>query len=80
LNPANLVTDKATEFVQAMIGYIGALPEISNQVLEAFVDSVHFGFIAGGVVILMASVVGLLIKAKTTTQLAKEQAEKHEMQ
>ena len=80
MDPANLVTDKATEFVQAMIGYIGVLPEVSNQVLEAFVDSVHFGFIAGGVVILMASVVGLLIKAKTTTQLAKEQAEKLEMQ
>ncbi len=71
-DPAGLVTDKATEFVQAMIGYIAVLPDVSNQVLEAFVDSVHFGFIAGGCIILCASIVGLMIKAKTTTQLAQE--------
>jgi len=71
-DPAGLVTDKATEFVQAMIGYINVLPEVSNQVLDAFVDSVHFGFIAGGCVILAASVIGLFVRAKTTYQLARE--------
>ena len=71
-DPAGLVTDKATEFVQAMIGYINVLPEVSNQVLDAFVDSVHFGFIAGGCVILVASVIGLFVRAKTTYQLARE--------
>ncbi|MBQ7701844.1 MAG: DHA2 family efflux MFS transporter permease subunit [Candidatus Methanomethylophilaceae archaeon] len=75
MDPAGLITDKATEFVRAMIGYLTTLPNVSNEVLQAFVDSVHFGFIAGGCIILLASVIGLFIKAKTTTQLARERKE-----
>ncbi|MBE6527451.1 MAG: MFS transporter, partial [Thermoplasmata archaeon] len=72
-DPAGLITDKATEFIQPMIGYLTlGMPEISNQVLEAFIDSVDFGFIAGGLIIMCASIVGLFIKAKTMTQLARE--------
>ncbi|MBE6528027.1 MAG: MFS transporter [Thermoplasmata archaeon] len=68
-----MVTDKATEFIQPMIGYLSmGQGEIANQILTAFIDSVDFGFIAGGVIILCAAVVGLLVKAKTTLQLAKE--------
>ena len=72
-DPAGLITDKATEFIQAMIGYLAAgMPDISNQVLDAFIDSVDFGFIAGGVIILCASIAGFFIKAKTTMQLNRE--------
>ena len=68
------VTDKATEFVKPMIGYLGIDPAVSTKILEAFIESVDFGFLAGGAIILCASVVGLMIKAKTTLQLAKEKS------
>jgi len=75
-DPAGLITDKATEFVQPMIGYLVAgMPQISNQVLDAFIDSVDFGFIAGGAIILCAAIAGLFIKSKTTMQLAAERLE-----
>ncbi len=79
------VTEKATEFIQPMLAYLTpveyggiGMPEIANQILQAFVDSVDFGFIAGGAIILVAGVVGLFIKAKTTTQLAAERIMTHE--
>ena len=76
------VTEKATEFITPMLAYlVPATPEgpnplynpvISNGILDAFMKSIDFGFIAGGLIILCAGAVGLMIKAKTTTQLAKE--------
>ena len=77
-------TDKATEFIQPMLAYLlpvsplydptGTVP---NAVLDAFIKSVDFGFIAGGCIILCAAAIGLLIKAKTTTQLLAEAAAHH---
>ena len=72
------VTDKATEFIQPMLAYLmGGFPDVANQVLQAFIKSVDFGFIAGGCIILCAAAIGLLIKAKTTTQLLAEAAAHH---
>ena len=56
---------------------MGGFVEPANQVLQAFIKSVDFGFIAGGCIILCAAVIGLLIKAKTTTQLLAEAAAGH---
>ena len=72
------ITDKATEFVGSMMAYLAIDPSgiMANRILNAFVDSVHFGFIAGGIVILCAAAIALFIKAKTTTQLAKEAVER----
>ena len=67
------ISDKATEFIEPMIAYlVGGQPDIANGVLDAFIKSIDFGFIAGGVIILCAAVVGIMIKAKTTHQLAME--------
>ena len=87
---APAVTDKATEFIQPMLTYLtpvlgpgvpnplydptGTVP---NAILQAFIKSVDFGFIAGGCIILCAAAIGLLIKAKTTTQLLAEAAAGH---
>ncbi len=78
------VTDKATEFITPMLTYLVPFgpdgnpnpllnPEISQKILDAFIGSVDFGFIAGGLIIVIAAFVGLLIKAKTTLQIKKEQ-------
>ncbi len=67
-----LVTDKATEFITPMVAYLTTNPLVSNAILDAFIKSVDFGFLAGGAIILCGSVVGLLIKAKTTLQLSRE--------
>ena len=75
------VTDKATEFIQPMLIYLTSGTTegfiIANQVLDAFIKSIDFGFIAGGCIILCAAAFGLLIKAKTTTQLLAEAAVGH---
>jgi len=73
------VTDKATEFITPMLAYLvpvlpdGSLnplcnPEISQKILQAFIDSVDFGFIAGGLIILSASIVGLFMKASSANK------------
>ena len=73
------VTDKATEFITPMLAYLvpilpdGSLnplcnPEISQKILQAFIDSVDFGFIAGGLIILSASIVGLFMKASSANR------------
>ena len=67
------VTDKATEFISPVIGYLmQGMDDVSNAILQAFVNSVDFGFIAGGAIILIAGLVGLTIRAKTTIQLKQE--------
>ncbi|MCQ2079167.1 MAG: MFS transporter [archaeon] len=61
------LSDKATEFIEPMVSclFIPGIGEtLSNKVLDAFIASVDFGFIAGGLVILLASVVGFFIKTK----------------
>ena len=75
------VTEKATEFIQPMLAYLVPYiepgvpnplynPEISNKVLDAFIASIDFGFIAGGLIILCGSIIAIFIRAKTTHQLA----------
>ena len=71
------VTDKATEFITPMLTYLVPIdpstggpnplydPAVANQILQAFIDSVDFGFIAGGLIIVVGGFVGLLIKVKT---------------
>ena len=70
------VTDKATEFLTPMLAFFQIDPTgvLSNRVLTAFINSVDFGFIAGGCIILVAAVVGLFIKSKNTAQVAEERA------
>lgn len=69
------LTDKATEFLSAVIGSLmsGSI-DAANAVMNAFINSVEFGFLLGGIIILCAAVVGYFIKAKTTTQLLAEKA------
>ena len=73
VNPA--LTDKATEFLNALYAaLIGGSIDGANAVMDAFINSVEFGFLLGGIIILCAAAVGLFIKAKTTTQLLAEAA------
>ena len=71
------ISDKATEFISPVISYIVPLSPTANYdaaqaVLQAFIKSVDFGFIAGGIIILCGGMVGFFIKAKTTAQLEAE--------
>ena len=67
------VTEKATEFITPMIGYLmNGMADIANQILDAFIESVDFGFIAGGIIILVAAALGLLIK-KTEPVVSQEE-------
>lgn len=67
------VTDKATEFITPVIIYLQqGMNDVANAILDAFVKSVDFGFIAGGLIILCGGMVGFFIKAKTTSQLEAE--------
>lgn len=71
------ISDKATEFISPVISYIVPVSPTyyydgAQAVLQAFIKSVDFGFIAGGIIILCGGMVGFLIKAKTTAQLEAE--------
>ena len=69
------VTDKATEFITPMIGYLmNGMADIANQILDAFIKSVDFGFIAGGIIILVAAALGLLIKKTEPVAFQEEPA------
>ena len=73
------ISDKATEFINPMISYVVELsptynPAAAQGVLQAFIKSIDFGFIAGGIIIACAAIFGFMIKAKTNTQLMMEAA------
>ncbi len=63
------VSEKATEFYSSFITYMssGHL-DIANKIVNAFMDSVEFGFLAGGVILLLAAVVGIFIKSKSAAE------------
>lgn len=67
------VSDKATEFYQSLIGYLytGSV-DVANDIMDAFIDSVEFGFLAGGVIILMAAIIGIFIKARNASAAQAE--------
>lgn len=72
------VSDKATEFLGPMIGYLAAgMQDVANQILNGFIDSVEFGFIAGGVIILCSAVIGYFIKARSAAEAQAEAEAAH---
>lgn len=73
------VSDKATEFVSSVIGYLySGFPEVANKIMGAFIDSVEFGFLAGGIIILLAAFVGFFIKARNAAAAEAEQDAEYE--
>ncbi len=72
------VSDKATEFVYSVAAYLYTLPDVANKIMDAFIDSVEFGFLAGGIIILMAAIVGFFIKAKNAATAEAEQDAEYE--
>lgn len=67
------VSDKATEFVESVVNYMfqGSL-DIANKIMDAFINSVEFGFLAGGIIILMAAIVAVFIKARNAAEAEAE--------
>ena len=73
------VSDKATEFVSSVFYYMQyGFTDVANKIMDAFIDSVEFGFLAGGIIILLAAFVGFFIKARNAAAAEAEQDAEYE--